>query len=65
MPLAESFFSSLKGEFIDTRAWLTRARARRAVAEYLAWHNGTRLHLSPGYQNPPATKRTTTKTSGK
>ena len=31
--LAESFFSSLKGELIDTKACPTRAGARRAVVE--------------------------------
>jgi transposase InsO family protein len=35
--LAESFFSSLKGELIDTRAWPTRSGAKRAVVEYIAW----------------------------
>jgi transposase InsO family protein len=50
--LAESFFSSLKGELIDTRAWPTRAGARRAVVEYIAWYNGTRLHSALGYQSP-------------
>ena len=50
--LAESFFSSLKGELIDTRAWPTRAGAKRAVVEYIAWYNGTRLHSSLGYQSP-------------
>jgi transposase InsO family protein len=50
--LAESFFSSLKGELIDDRAWPTRAGARRAVVEYIAWYNGTRLHSSLGYQSP-------------
>jgi transposase InsO family protein len=35
--LAESFFSSLKGELVDTRAWPTRAGARRAVVEYIGW----------------------------
>jgi putative transposase len=50
--LAESFFSSLKGELIDNRAWPTRAGARRAVVEYIAWYNGTRLHSSLGYQSP-------------
>ena len=50
--LAESFFSSLKGELIDTRAWPTRAGARRAVVEYIAWYNGTRLHSSLGYRSP-------------
>ncbi len=50
--LAESFFSSLKGELIDTRAWPTRAGARRSVVEYIAWYNGTRLHSSLGYRSP-------------
>jgi transposase InsO family protein len=50
--LAESFFSSLKGELIDTRAWPTRAGARRSVVEYIAWYNGTRLHSALGYQSP-------------
>jgi transposase InsO family protein len=50
--LAESFFSSLKGELIETRAWPTRAGARRAVVEYIAWCNGTRLHSSLGCQSP-------------
>jgi putative transposase len=50
--LAESFFSSLKGELIDDRAWATRAGARRAVVEYVAWYNGTRLHSALGYQTP-------------
>jgi transposase InsO family protein len=49
---AESFFSSLKGELADTRAWPSRAGARRAVVEYIAWYNGTRLHSSLGYQSP-------------
>jgi transposase InsO family protein len=50
--LAESFFSSLKGELIDARAWPTRAGARRAVVDYIGWYNGTRLHSSLGYQSP-------------
>jgi putative transposase len=50
--LAESFFSSLKGELIDTRAWPTRAGARREVVEYIGWYNGTRLHSALGYQSP-------------
>lgn len=50
--LAESFFSSLKGELIDTRAWPARAGARRAVVEYIGWYNGTRLHSSLGYRSP-------------
>jgi transposase InsO family protein len=50
--LAESFFSSLKGELIDTRPWPTRAGAKRAVVEYISWYNGTRLHSSLGYMSP-------------
>jgi hypothetical protein len=52
--LAESFFSTLKGELIDTRTWPTRAGARRAVVEYIGWYNGTRLHSSLGYRSPAA-----------
>ena len=50
--LAESFFSSLKGELTDTSAWPTRVGARRAVVEYIACYNGTRLHSSLGYRSP-------------
>ena len=50
--VAESFFASLKGELIDTQAWPTRAGACRAVVEYIAWYNGTRLHSSLGYRSP-------------
>jgi transposase InsO family protein len=50
--LAESFFASLNGELIDTRAWPTRAGACRAVVEYIAWYNGTRLHSALGYRSP-------------
>ena len=50
--VAESFFASVKGELTDTRAWPTRAAACRAVAEYIAWYNGTRLHSTLGYRSP-------------
>jgi transposase InsO family protein len=50
--LAESFFASLKGELIDVQAWPTRAMARRAIVEYIAWYNGTRLHSTLGYKTP-------------
>ena len=43
--LAESFFGSIKGELIDLQAWPTKAAARRAVVEYIAWYNRTRLSL--------------------
>jgi transposase InsO family protein len=48
--LAESFFASLKGECLDQQAWPTRAAARRAVVEYIAWFNGMRLHPSNEFQ---------------
>ena len=50
--VAESFFASLKGELTDTQAWPTRAGACRAVVEYIAWYNGTRLHSTLGYRSP-------------
>jgi putative transposase len=50
--LAESFFSSIKGELIDTQPWPTRAMARRAIVEYIGWYNGTRLHSTLGYLSP-------------
>ena len=48
----ESFFVSLKGELTDLQAWLTRTMARRAIVEYIAWYNGTRLHSDLGYRSP-------------
>jgi transposase InsO family protein len=50
--LSESFFASLKGELTDTRPWPTRAAAIRAIVEYIAWYNGTRLHSTLGYRSP-------------
>jgi transposase InsO family protein len=50
--LSESFFASLKGELIDLQAWPTRAMARRAIVEYIAWYNRTRLHSTLGYKTP-------------
>ena len=50
--LAESFFASLKGECLDQLPWPTRAAARRATVEYIAWYNGTRLHSALGYRTP-------------
>ena len=50
--LAESFFASLKGELIDSRAWPSRTAARRAIVEYIGWYNGTRLHSTLGHRSP-------------
>ena len=57
--LAESFFSSLKGELTGTRAWPARAGARQAIVEYIGWYNGTRLHSSLGYCTPVQYEATT------
>ncbi len=51
--LAESFFAAIKGELLEGQAWPTRTAARRAVTEYIAWYNSTRLHSALGYK-PPA-----------
>jgi putative transposase len=50
--LAESFFAALKGECLDHQPWPTRAAARHATVEYIAWYNGTRLHSALGYLTP-------------
>jgi len=50
--VAESFFASLKGELTGNQAWPTRAAACRAIVEYIAWYNGTRLHSTLGYRSP-------------
>ena len=50
--LAESFFSSLKGELTGHQAWPTQAAPRRAIVEYTGWYNGTRLHSTLGYLSP-------------
>jgi transposase InsO family protein len=59
--LAESFFASLKGECLDLQPWPTRAGARRATVDYIAWYNGTRLHSALGYQTPDQYESTTRK----
>jgi transposase InsO family protein len=50
--LSESFFASIKGELPGLQAWPTKAAARRAIVEYIAWYNGTRLHSTLGYRSP-------------
>jgi transposase InsO family protein len=50
--LAESWFSSLKTECIDRRAWPTRAAARSAAVDYISWFNSTRKHQTLGYLTP-------------
>jgi putative transposase len=50
--LSESFFASIKGELLDLQAWPSKAAAKRAIVEYIAWYNGTRLHSTLGYRSP-------------
>jgi putative transposase len=50
--LTESFLASLNGECRDQQPWPTRAAARRATVDYIAWFNGTRLHSALGYLTP-------------
>jgi transposase InsO family protein len=50
--LAESFFASLKGECLGQQPWPSRAAARHATVDYIAWYNGTRLHSALGYLTP-------------
>ena len=50
--VAESFFASLKGECIDQQPWPTHTMARRAVVDYIAWYNGSRLHSTLSYLTP-------------
>jgi len=49
---ASALFASIKGELLDLQAWPTKAAARRAIVEYIAWYNGTRLHSTLGYRSP-------------
>ena len=49
--LSESFFASIKGELLDLQAWPTREATRRAIVEYIAWYNGTRLHSTLGHRS--------------
>jgi putative transposase len=57
--LSESFFASIKGELLDLQAWPTKAAAGRAIVEYIAWYNGTRLHSTLGYRSPAEFEETT------
>ena len=49
----ESFFASLKGEYLDHRHFATQEQARTAVFQYIeTFYNSVRLHSSIGYQTP-------------
>lgn len=49
----ESFFSSLKGEYLEHQHFATHAAARAAVFTYVeTFYNRVRLHSSIGYRSP-------------
>jgi len=51
--VAESFFKSLKSEWINDYWFTTRTHAAVVVFEYIeAWYNSTRLHSSLNYHSP-------------
>ena len=51
--VAESFFSTIKGEMIDQRDFATRPEATAAIADYIdAFYNVIRLHSTIGYVSP-------------
>lgn len=55
--LAESFFSTLKNEYIHHQAFPTRAEARTGIAEYIeVFYNRQRIHSGIGYRTPQHTE---------
>ncbi len=51
--LMESFFGTLKTEWVDRQSFTTRQEARQAIFEYVeAFYNRQRLHSSLGYVSP-------------
>ncbi|MEO0539199.1 MAG: IS3 family transposase [Cyanobacteria bacterium P01_A01_bin.123] len=51
--VAESFFGTLKSELIHPTAFLTRAAAKTAIAEWIeVFYNRQRLHSTIGYLSP-------------
>lgn len=49
---AESFNSTLEFELLSRRRFVTKADARRAVAEYIDWYNRVRRHYSCEMKSP-------------
>jgi putative transposase len=49
----ESFHTTLKGELVGQRDYLTHAEARADVFQFLeGWYNRRRLHSALGYLTP-------------
>ena len=54
----ESFFHSLKGEWLNDQTFPTRAAARQAIFTFIeVWYNRQRLHSTLGYRAPEAYER--------
>ena len=57
--VAESFFATIKTELLDRRAWPTRARAHKAIFEWIeGWYNTRRRHSTLDYLSPAAYEAT-------
>lgn len=55
----ESFFHSLKVEWLHDQTFRTRAAARQAIFTFIeVWYNRRRLHSTLGYQSPESYERT-------
>jgi transposase InsO family protein len=53
--VAESFFSTIKTELLDRRAWPTRAAAHKAIFNWIeGWYNTRRRHSTLDYLSPAA-----------
>lgn len=51
--MAESFFGAPKNEWLNCMVFVTRAKARRAVVQYIeGFYNQHRLHSAIGYRTP-------------
>jgi len=51
--LAESFFGTLKNEYVHHETFTTRAEAKTGIAEYIeVFYNRQRIHSSLGYMTP-------------
>ena len=53
----ESFFHSLKSEWLHGRAFATDAQLHRALRTYIAFYNQRRLHSALDYRSPAAYER--------
>lgn len=51
--VAESFFATIKTELLHRHTWPTRARAHKAIFEWIeSWYNLRRRHSALGYLSP-------------